>query len=209
MRSVPNASRYPRIVSAHPPAPPGTAFEWVVGPEMIDLDRWARVYVRVQRGGTLPGTTDDGASPPLHQRHPAAFAGCLLVVTIAGMLLVGLDPWSAAFIPLAVLIAFVTVFQLTAPARVAKQLRSMPAMREPFRFTAGPGGTSCESGSGRDQLLWSRYERAELHDDLLALVMQGGAVRLLPTAGFVGTEPPESVAATIGDWIRASRAVAT
>ena len=189
-----------------PPAPPDAELHWVVSAEMIDLDRWARVYIDVQRGRTLPGSVREGARPPFHQRHPIPFALGLLAVALAAYLLMGVDSIvSVAVLPFMAFLVVLIAVHATAPGRVARHLRAIPALHESFRFVAGPGGTSAESATGREQLHWSRYEGVMIRDEVVALMLQGGTVRLLPLVGLVGATPPELVLATMDGWIRANR----
>jgi hypothetical protein len=110
---------------------------------------------------------------------------------------------------LVVVVGGVFLLARSAAARTAKMMRSVPVATEAFTFLANPSGTRWTSASGSDQLRWERYTSAVVNDDLIVLLLDGGAVRVLPNVSLLTTRPPSDVVATISDWIEAARSVPT
>jgi hypothetical protein len=173
-----------------------TSFLWDVGADLIDLEHLARRHVALRvkkQDERLSTVTRFGIWP----------------VLVVGVLVIGIT----TSVPMAIgaaVVALVTGmgarrWNRGAAKRLAARLRDLPAASEPFTFRADVHGTHGHSKSSSEDLSWSRYRSVQLDDDLVALELDTGMMRLLPTAGLVSGQPVTVAVDTISGWIGAAR----
>jgi hypothetical protein len=173
-----------------------TELVWEVGPDLIDLDHWARSYVAIR----VAQKQDERSA---FQRYGFWPIMALVVIVVGTTSSVAL-----AAIPVVVgALGFVgaKLWNRRAAARLATRLRDLPAASEPFTFRAGPNGTESHSASGSEALSWARYTSARIVGDLLVLTLDTKVVRLLPMRALASGQQAQDALATIGAWIERAR----
>lgn len=167
-------------------------FRWEVEAAQIDLDHWARSYVALR----VQAKKDA-------QALAWWFWPLWVVLVVALGILV--SPTIAVALPASAVLAFIgaRLWNQGAAKRLARRLGRIPAAHEPFTFVADHTGTRSTSASGSDQFAWTRYKAVTLHEDLVVLTQDSGAMRLLPVSGLRSGQAPESVVEVITRWLSA------
>lgn len=178
----------------------GPSFVWEVGRDLIDLDHWARTYVALRIG-------EKESERSALVRYGYWPITALVAVVIGATSSVALAAALALFV--AVVFVGARLWNRGAATRLAKQLHSLPAASEPFVFRADPGGTHGQSITAAEELSWSRYEAARLHDDLVVLTRDTGALLFLPAGGLGAGQQPAAAVRAISGWIDAADSTAT
>lgn len=164
---------------------------WEVHADQIDLDRWASAVVefRLRR---------------LRERSSFVTRNAFWLIALLWLAL-GVstsEPWFVVPAVLTVAAAVgAMIWNRSLPRRLAARMRAVPAASEPFTFTAAASGTTSTAPSGSDELSWSRYRSAVLLDDLIALELIDGNLRLLPLVSLVPSIAPPEAVAMMATWI--------
>jgi hypothetical protein len=162
--------------------------------DQIDLDRWAAALVDVQ----LRHRRERSSIVTRHAFWLIAVLWLALAVLIK-------DLWF--LVPAGLTLAAAIgawVWNRRLAGRIATELRALPAASEPFTFLATGRGTSSTAPSGSDELSWSRYRGAALLDDLVALELDDGTLRLLPVVSLAADVPASEAVTTMTTWIEAA-----
>lgn len=164
---------------------------WEVRADQIDLDRWASAVVefRLRR---------------LRERSSFVTRNAFWLIAVLWLAL-GVstsEPWF--LVPAVVTVAAAVgamIWNRSLPRRLAARLRAVPAASEPFTFVAAAGGTTSTAPSASDELSWSRYRTAVALDDLIALELVDGNLRLLPVGSLVSPITPTEAVEVMATWI--------
>lgn len=174
----------------------GPSFVWEVGTDLIGFDHWARTYIALRVGEKK----NERSAFVRYGYWPITALG---VVGVGATSSVGLAVAFALFV--AVVFVGARLWNRSAATRLAKQLHNLPAASEPFMFRADPRGTHGQSMTAAEDLSWSRYKAARLHDDLVVLTRDTGALLFLPVGGLGPGQQASAVVDTIAGWIEAAR----
>jgi hypothetical protein len=174
-------------------------FTWNVTAEQIDLDHWARSVIALHadgKGERLSQVTRFGIWPlyavwgvVLLVLALSSVVAAIITIVVAGSGIVGARLWNRG-----------------AGRRLARRLRALPAASEPFTFHADTTGTGSRSASAAEELAWSNYRSVEQRDDLVALRLQNGVIRLLPIAALTPPHDPTAALQAMARWIGAANA---